>query len=63
MYFIHQDERFKLDKEVKVVDRPVGGVVQVGDLTRKDEQNLRSNLQSKKWFSISTKVGTPLFFW
>lgn len=50
-----EDERFKLDGVVKVTNRPVDETVQVGSLTQKDEQNLRSNLQSKKWFSVSTK--------
>ena len=57
-----QDERFKLDKVVKVTNTPVDGQVQVGALNRLDEQNLRSNLQSKKWYSISTKVSWLLVF-
>lgn len=50
-----QDERFKLDNVVKVTNTDVTGVVQVGGLTTDDEKNLRSNLASKKWFTLSTK--------
>ena len=54
--YLLQDERFKLDKVVEVTNAPVDGDVQVGALNRLDEQNMRSNLQNKKWFSVSTKV-------